>query len=112
MRGLKPTATKLEFKMKNMLRIAVLITMAGIAGCMQLTDPATTGSSPDPSYNANDPSFGEVADNPLTSPYYTEPDISYGYPGDGLADNYDTSSTYLASVSYAPTSTSAKGGAF
>lgn len=75
-------------------------------GLIQDPNGATTT---DPSYNPSDPAYAEVADNPLSSQYYNEPNISYGFPGDGLADNYDTSSTYLASYTYTPES--AKSGA-
>src|SRR5205085_2738827 len=66
------------------------------AGCQALTSIAPS----DPTSNAGDPTVQETADNPATSPYYTEPNISYGAPGDGLSDLYDTSSTYLASYNY------------
>jgi hypothetical protein len=98
--------------MKNCLRILALIAVAAISGCQFQLVPGTDqgqNSTYDPSYNASDPAFAEVADNPSYSSYYTEPSISYGYPGDGLADNYDTSSTYLASVTYNPNSGGAKG---
>jgi hypothetical protein len=75
-----------------------------IAGCMQ-TAPATSPSDPT-GFNPNDPAFAEIADNPVTSTYYTEPMISYGSPGDGL-NSYDTTSTYLASFSGATQSSGA-----
>jgi hypothetical protein len=101
--------------MKNCLRILALVAVAAFSGCQfQLvpgTDPnsGNQSSTYDPSYDPNSTSFSEVAENPAYSEYYTEPSISYGYPGDGLADNYDTSSTYLASVTYDPTPATGKG---
>ncbi len=73
----------------------------GVAGCLQPQSPSV--STADPNYNAGDPAYQEVADNPSSSPFYVEPYISYGAPGDGLSDNYDTSSTYLASFNYSGT---------
>ncbi len=80
-----------------------------VAGCMTTSGPST--GTTDANYNPNDPAYAEVATNPATSQYYTEPNISYGFPGDGLSDSSDSSSTYLASYTYSPVSTSAKGDA-
>ncbi|MFI5202679.1 MAG: hypothetical protein ACHQNE_09855, partial [Candidatus Kapaibacterium sp.] len=71
-----------------------------LAGCMTASDPASPTS--DSNYNPNDSAYAEIANNPATSPYYTEPIISYGFPGDGVSDGWDTSSTYLASFQYRP----------
>jgi len=81
---------------------SIIAAVASLAGCMTISDPASSTS--DSNYNPNDPAYAEIADNPASSLYYTEPTISYGYPGDGVSDNWDTSSTYLASYSYTPAS--------
>lgn len=80
-----------------------LTVLASLAGCMTTSGPAPS-STVDANYNPSDSAYAEIANNPATSPYYTEPVISYGYPGDGLTDIGDTSSTYLASFSYTPAS--------
>jgi hypothetical protein len=81
---------------------SIIAAVASLAGCMTISDPAS--STADSNYNPSDPAYAEIADNPASSLYYTEPTISYGYPGDGVSDNWDTSSTYLASYSYSPAS--------
>src|SRR5579885_121451 len=93
--------------MTRFAKLALFATLGvgSLAGCSDLLQNPNTAMT-DPNYSTSDPAFAEVADNPATSPYYDEPSISYGFPGDGLSDMYDTSSTYLASVNYTPQSAS------
>ena len=90
----------------TLLLCAVSVTI--LAGCSTPSSPAPAVSNS--IYNPSDPAFAEIATNPATSPYYTEPTVSYGFPGDGVSDLWDTASTYLASVDYNPAS-SGKGDA-
>lgn len=84
----------------SLLLCAAAITI--LAGCATPSAPAP--SAINSGYNPNDPAFAEIGTNPATSPYYTEPTISYGFPGDGVSDIWDTTSTYLASIRYSPQS--------
>ncbi|MDP4199075.1 MAG: hypothetical protein Q8922_14025 [Bacteroidota bacterium] len=86
--------------MNRLVALIALTVGLAISGCKNLLQ--NPSSATDPNYSATDPAFAETADNPAASPYYTEPVISYGAPGDGLSDLYDTTSTYLASYTYQP----------
>ncbi len=85
------------FRTVTLLSAATLVGI--LAGCVQTSAPSAPIST-DTSYNPNAPAYAEIATNPASSPYYTEPVISYGAPGDGLSDTWDTTSTYLASFHY------------
>ena len=84
------------YNFKQFAITTLIFTTIGIAGCMDSQTPPDTSPADPNGYNPNDPAFAEIANNPATSPYYTEPVISYGMPGDGLAST-DTADNYLAS---------------
>ena len=75
-----------------------------VSSCMQLALDPGTSTTPDTQSSAA--SFAEVVDNPQTSTYYTEPQVPYGAPDDGVIDNSDADH-YLASFRYTGSSGSA-----